>query len=94
MNFYFQKFLIQKEKKNNKNNNSNSIPVKKSPKIDPELYRISFTSSFHKSNEIKKNNKKSPILKKKKNNLILPLTKSIKKNSNSNSNDSNKKLNS
>ena len=92
--FLLPKIPNSKRKKNNKNNNSNSIPVKKSPKIDHELYRISFTSSFHKSNEIKKNNKKSPILKKKKNNLILPLTKSIKKNSNSNSNDSNKKLNS
>ena len=77
--FLLPKIPNSKIKKNNKNNNSNSIPVKKSPKIDPELYRISFTSSFHKSNEIKKNNKKSPILKKKKNNLILPLTKSIKK---------------
>ena len=88
--FFLPKIPTSKTKKNSKST-SNSIPIKKSPKIEPQLYRISFTSSFHKSNEIKKNNKKSP--KKKKNNkLILPLTKATNKNSNSN--DSNKKLNS
>ena len=92
--FFLPKIPNSKIKKSIKNINSNSIPVKKSPQIDPQLYRISFTSSFQKSNEIKKNNKKSPNTKKKKNNLILPLTKNLKKNSNSNSNHSNKKLNS
>ena len=74
-----------KSKSKLKKNNNSNIPIKNSPKIGPQLYRINYSSSF-KNDKLKKISKKSPNRKKKKETSILPQKENINKNLNNNNN--------